>query len=257
MDGRRCRGRPSRPPAPCRRPSLAALNTGAARPAAAAQSSICSRMGCSVVIGPGAGVQARSRISGPRCLKIAELGDRVVQGALHEIEVEAAAAGQHQRLGRRHRVHGEQQVRDVLQPRAGAERPGVHPGAGDRVEDRADLRRTLAWSPETNVVASRGATMAGAAADRAVQHVAAARPGPRRAGASCARHRWCSSRCARCRAAAWSACRCGAADDLRDGGGVRDDGQQHVGLGGDLGRRARRRCRRPRPARRSRCAGSR
>jgi hypothetical protein len=53
--------------------SLAAVNTDADRPMLAACSSICSRIGCSVLIGPGAGDQARSAISGPRWRQMAEL----------------------------------------------------------------------------------------------------------------------------------------------------------------------------------------
>ncbi len=53
--------------------SLAAANTDVGSPVLAAWSSICSRIGCSVRTGPGAGDQVRSAIRGPRCFQMAEL----------------------------------------------------------------------------------------------------------------------------------------------------------------------------------------
>ena len=155
--------------------SLAAANTEADKPVAAAWSSICSRIGWSVRTGPGAGDQVRSAIRGPRCFQIAELAMEVSSVCWTRLEVQAAAPGQRHRLGGGHRVHRQQQVGDVLHPGAGAERAGVDPRSGDGVEDCAYLV-DAALVPGGERGGQPRRDHARAAADRAVEQVTAVGP---------------------------------------------------------------------------------
>ena len=108
-------------------------------------------------------------------LEDGRLGDRAVQGALHEIEVEAAARASTSASAAATVCTARSRFAMYLIPRASAELPGVDPGAGHGVQDRGDpVHAGPVAGRERGGAARRDHP--GAAADRAVQQVAAAGP---------------------------------------------------------------------------------